>query len=150
MTSDSSTMCMIYIICIFAVIVLCMLGIVVYSTCQHRKKMAELMMYQINVTANIDKSIPEILNLIIQESFDDYQVKFLAPMNEGYLKPEREIEIRKDLVDIVTKRISSATMDKLSLIYNPRNIADILADKIYITVMKYVADHNSAFVEQDK
>jgi len=111
--------------------------------------MEEIMMYQINVTANIDRSIPEILNIIIQESFDDYQVKFLAPLNEGYLNEERESQIRKDLVSIVTSRLSNAAMDKLSLIYNPMNIANILADKIYIIVMKYVSDHNAQFIGKD-
>ena len=122
---------------------LCCLTIyIVYSNNKHRKSLEELTTYQIHVAANIDRSIPEILNLIIQESFDDYKVKVLVPLDEGYINSSREDEIRKALVDITTSRISNAALDKLSLFYNINNIAGIIADKIYITVMQYVIDHN--------
>lgn len=111
---------------------------------RHRKRLEKLTLYQINVAATIDKSIPETLDLIIQDCFTDYQIKFLMPIDEGFINSEREMQIRKELVQIVTNRISSAALDKISLFYNISNIADIIADKIYIIVMNYVTAHNTS------
>lgn len=134
---------------IFIPAALALFALVIYSNNKHRKKLEEITLYQINVSANIDQSIPEILDLIIQESFTDYQVKYLAPMNEGFINEEREAAIRKDLVQMVSLRISNAALDKLSLFYNIKNIADIIADKIYICVMNYVTEHNSVYMKDE-
>lgn len=134
---------------IFIPVALALFALVIYSNNKHRKKLEEISLYQINVSATIDQSIPEILDLIIQESFTDYQVKYLAPMNEGFITEEREAAIRKDLVQMVSLRISNAALDKLSLFYNIKNIADIIADKIYICVMNYVTEHNSIFMKDE-
>ena len=134
---------------IFIPVALALFALVIYSNNKHRKKLEEISLYQINVSATIDQSIPEILDLIIQESFTDYQVKYLAPMNDGFITEEREAAIRKDLVQMVSLRISNAALDKLSLFYNIKNIADIIADKIYICVMNYVTEHNSVFMKDE-
>lgn len=134
---------------IFISATLALFALVIYSNNKHRKKLEEITLYQINVSATIDQSIPEILDLIIQESFTDYQVKYLAPMNEGFINEEREAAIRKDLVQMVSLRISNAALDKLSLFYNIKNIADIIADKIYICVMNYVTEHNSVYMKDE-
>ena len=119
-----------------------MLTFVIMSNWKHRKNMERLTMYQINVTSTIDSSIPEILSMVIRECFEDYQIKSLLPLEEGFINSTREAEIRRGLVEIVTSRLSSATLDKLSLYYNIKNIADIIADKVYITVLNYVINHN--------
>lgn len=119
-----------------------MLTFVIMSNWKHRKNMERLTMYQINVTSTIDSSIPEILSMVIRECFEDYQIKSLLPLEEGFINSTREAEIRRGLVEIVTSRLSSATLDKLSLYYNIKNIADIIADKVYITVLNYVIKHN--------
>ena len=93
-------------------------------------------------------SIPEILNLIIQDCFTDYKVKTLLPLQEGFINATREDQIRQALVEMVSGRISNAALDKLSLFYNIQNIAAIMADKIYITVMQYVIDHNATVTNQ--
>ena len=130
---------------IIAVAMIVLTAIVIYTNNKHRKKAEELARYQMHITSNIDKSIPEILDLIINESFADYKVKFLIPLNEEYINTEREAEIRTELVQVVSSRISNAAIDKLSLFYNPKNIAEIIADKIYIAVMNYTVEHNAEF-----
>lgn len=135
------------IIGVFLFAIFCLFLFMVIETSRHRKRVEQLTLYQINVTSQIDSSIPEILDLIIQESFNDYQVKSLLALEEGYINTDREAEIRKDLVAMVTKRISNAALDKISLFYNIANIADIIADKIYIIVMNYAISHNSKFVD---
>ena len=132
---------------IISIILLCLTAVLVFvviSNWRHRKNIERLTMYQINVTSTIDSSIPEILSMVIRECFEDYQIKTLLPLEEGYINSEREAEIRRGLVDMVTSRLSSATIDKLSLYYNIKNIADIIADKVYITVLNYVVEHNNA------
>lgn len=132
---------------IISLILLCLTAVLIFvviSNWRHRKNIERMTMYQINVTSTIDSSIPEILSMVIRECFEDYQIKTLLPLEEGYINSEREAEIRKGLVEVVTSRLSSATLDKLSLYYNIKNIADIIADKVYITVLNYVVNHNQA------
>lgn len=146
--ADNSLLICIIMAGIFLVTALILFGVVVYTNNKHRKRLEELTLYQIHTASNIDQSIPEILDLIINESFADYKIKYLIPLEEGYINNEREAQIRKDLVALVTKRISSAALDKISLFYNIVNIADIIADKIYILVMNYVTEHNSQFNDE--
>lgn len=146
--ADNSLLICIIMVGIFLVAALILFGVVVYTNNKHRKRLEELTLYQIHTASNIDQSIPEILDLIINESFADYKIKCLIPLEEGYINNEREAQIRKDLVALVTKRISSAALDKISLFYNIVNIADIIADKIYILVMNYVTEHNSQFNDE--
>lgn len=120
----------------------------IHSNNRHRKKIEQLTEYNIHTSANIDMSIPEILNLIIQDCFTDYKVKTLLPLQEGFINATREDQIRQALVEMVSGRISNAALDKLSLFYNIQNIAAIMADKIYITVMQYVIDHNATVTNQ--
>ena len=132
---------------IISMVLLAIIGMLVFvitSNWKHRKNMERLTMYQINVTSTIDSSIPEILSMVIRECFEDYQIKTLLPLEEGFINSTREAEIRRGLVEIVTSRLSSATIDKLSLYYNIKNIADIIADKVYITVLHYVIEHNKS------
>lgn len=136
------------IVGVFIAIVTSLAVAVMVSNNKYRKNLEKLSYYQINTAAKIDQSIPELLELIISESFRDYQVIHLVHLNEGYINNEREAQIRKELVNLVTNRISNATLDKLSLFYNLENIANILADKIYIIVMDYVVKHNSGIPEQ--
>jgi len=132
---------------VFVAIVASLAIAVVVSNNKYRKRLEKLSYYQINTTAKIDQSIPELLELIINESFRDYQVMHLVALNEGFINSEREAQIRKELVNLVTNRISNASLDKLSLFYNLENIANILADKIYIIVMDYVVKHNSGIAQ---
>lgn len=135
------------LICLIMLMIIVIYNI--YANNRHRKKIEELTEYNIHTSANIDMSIPEILNLIIQDSFTDYKVKTLLPLQEGYINSTREDQIRQALVKMVSERISNAALDKLSLFYNIQNIAAIMADKIYITVMQYVIEHNATITNQN-
>ena len=109
---------------------------------KHQRDLLELSRYSINVQAIIDNSIPQILENIINDAFQDYQIMVLIPKNELYITDEREKEIRRDLVEKVVNRISPMAIDKISLFYNVHRIDEIIADKVYITVMNYVVSHN--------
>lgn len=124
-------------------------SIMLYVIYRHHKKMEEISIYSINVNAKIDGTIPEILDLIINESFTDYKIKCLLPLEENYINSKREAEIRQGLTALVSNRISSSALDKLRLFYNTEHIAEIMADKIYICVMNYVISHNRKFSENE-
>lgn len=136
-----------FAILVIGVITLSALSII--NTRKNQKAAQNLLKYQIDVNSNIDKSIPEILDLVIMECFNDYRIKFLEPVELGHINAEKEAEIRSDLVSIVTGRISEATLNKLSLFYNINSIAEVLGDKIYICVMNYVIEHNKEFLNID-
>lgn len=99
--------------------------------------------------AEITDKITKVLELVIQDCFSDYQILRLIPLNEDYITEDREQEIRRDLVDMVSTRISPYTLEKLSLIYNPAHIAEVISDKIYITVMEYVLSVNMPYNEEE-
>lgn len=140
------------IVCILVLVFLLtevgLVAVVLIENNKHRSRMEKIMMYQINTTSKIDESIPQILDLIITESFTDYKIKELIIKEDEYINTQREEEIRRDLVDIVTSRISNAALDKISLFYNISNIGEIIADKIYIAVMDYVINHNKALTKE--
>lgn len=136
---------LIVLIIILAIVLVTLATIVVITNIRYKKKLLDMSMYQINTSAQIDGSIPEILSLVIDECFNDYKVKELLSIENEYINSEKEAEIRRGLTDVVTHRISNATLDKLSLFYNITDIAEILADKIYITVMNFAIAHNNQF-----
>lgn len=116
----------------------------------HQKELLELGRYSTNVQAMIDDNIPGILEAIINDAFRDYQIMNLIPRGELYITDEREKEIRSDLIDKVVIRLSPMALDKISLFYNVHQIDAIIADKVYITVMNYVVDHNSVISEKEQ
>ena len=122
--------------------------IILATNYTYKNKVEELSRYQIISTLNIDASIPQILELFIEECFNDYKVKYLI-LIDGFINTTKEAEIRKDLSEIVSSRISDKAIEKLSLYYNPANIGAVIADKIYITVMDYVAAHNSTYTDNE-
>lgn len=117
---------------------------------KHQKELLELGRYSTNVQAVIDDSIPQILEFIINDAFQDYQIMVLIPKNELYITDEREKEIRRDLVEKVVNRMSPMALDKISLFYNVHKIDEIIADKVYITVMNYVVQHNELITSSTK
>ena len=115
---------------------------------KYRKIIIQQSEHRLHISAQIDKTIPELLEYIIQESFRDYKATTLVPLNEDYINEEREKEIRAELVNIVGERISPIALEKIAIFYNEGNIAKVIADKIYITVMTYVVEHNSKWSEK--
>lgn len=139
MLESKAILCMIFVV-VLMIFGVCVLAIILNH--KHFKSSEKLTRYQINVSSQIDRSIPQILDLIINDCFNDYKVKFLLPLNLGHINSDKEDDIRRGLAEMVTSRISNNALEKLSQFYNIANIADIIADKIYITVMSYVVDHN--------
>ena len=131
------------IVSILAVLCLIVIFYSIKSGMSYRKEMLKMSQYSINTQAIIDDSIPNLLDSIINECFNDYRLLILEPKQEAYITEQREDEIRKDLIVKIVERLSPMSLDKLSLRYNIDNIDRIIADKVYIVVTSYIVDHNS-------
>lgn len=132
-----------------AVILLCLtfIGCVIYliiTSDRHKKILEELTRYQIDVSSNINQDIPALLEVILKDAFDDYRIMYLEPRDSGYINNDREVEIRKEFSNFVGDRISSATLNKLSLFYNYNSIPEVIATKVSILIMNYVIEHNNS------
>lgn len=129
-------------------IILIVIGMIIMHH-KHQKAIHELTKYNINVNALIDDSIPLILENFVMNCFTDYRIISL-PINIGYINEKKMKQIEQELTNIVVSRLSTNMIDKLSLYYNVKNIADIISDKIYIVVSNFVLDNNSIFNLPDK
>ena len=143
MTGDLYSTALLF--CALTVVVIVVLGIamiVVYHI--HKKELERLTSYEINVGATIDEEIPNILEKFVNNIFTDYRLKFLeVQYMDMYISDDHQQAIYRDFADICGKRLSPAMMDKLSLFWKREAITEVLADKIYLTVVVYVAEHNS-------
>lgn len=112
----------------------------IYS--RHRERLEEITKYEIEINATIDEGIPRLLELFVQEVFNDYRVKELE-MTTGYINSQKEEEIIKTMSQLCSERLSPAMVNKLSLFWSPNSIGSVIADKIYLTVVAYVAKNNA-------
>lgn len=127
-----------------ACIFVCVFGIVlVYYYHKHKKILEDLTKYEIDVGATIDEEIPKILELFVQSVFVDYQAKNLVKQENEYIRSDEEQRIVKEVATLCGERISPAMVNKLSLFWNPEVIAAVIADKVYLTVVAYVAQNNA-------
>lgn len=118
---------------------------------EDNQRLMDISEYEINTRGIADvTSIPAILEAFISECFDDYKVMVLLPRQESYITEKREKEIRDELVAKVTRRMSSAFKDKMYLYYGKSRFDEVLADKIYITVVDYVYRSNTSTNPDEK
>ena len=106
--------------------------------------------YKCNVNATIDETIPKILDLYVQNIFNDYQAKYLAAEIKQYITPEQEQKILKEMGNLCAERFSPSMADKLSLFWNYNEIGAVIADKVYLTVAAYVAQNNAVYPQEQK
>lgn len=124
------------IIVIFGILLLFMYN-------KHKKLMENISEYEIDVNASINEEIPKILELYVQSIFDDYRAKFIEPLSIDYISPDKEKEIITDVSKLCADRLSPALVHKVSLFWNPAEIGAVIADKIYLIVVAYVAKFNT-------
>ena len=116
----------------------------VLSYRSHNKAMEQLTKYEINVGAEIDEKIPQMLDGYINEIFTEYRIKNLEYKEKpNYITAEDEEVILRDLGNLCGDRLSLNMIDKLSLFWNPQEIGSVIADKISNVVAVYVAQNNA-------
>lgn len=132
-----------YLVTLVIITIIVSVSIALYY--KHKKVSEVISRYTINVSAQIDETIPQILEQFIQNCFNDYLIiSGEAAKDVSYISEEKEKELRNDLKDIVIERISSDMIDKLSIYYNKANIGLIISDKIYIIITNYVIQTNAS------
>jgi hypothetical protein len=141
---------LIIIIALMAFISTLVIAVLCYKTYnRHKAKLEELMKYNYNINASIDEKIPAILESFVNETFTDYRAMNIDPRTDiVYINDEKEKEIIEDLTKICIERISPAMVDKLSLFWSYNSIGSVVADKIYLTVVAFVAEFNA--IKQEK
>jgi len=107
-----------------------------------KKENNRILEYSINVNAKINEEIPQILEDMTHECFDEYMLLNRAYKDKEYITDEEETKIMKDVGNMVVERLSPAAIDKLSTYYNKNMLAEIISNKVYILVMGYAAENN--------
>lgn len=89
-----------------------------------------------------DATVPDALDKIIQQSFDEFIMMNAGFQKEHYINQSEEREIVDRMIDKVSDRISETLYTKLELYYNAAAVPDIVANKIYMEVIAYVIENN--------
>ena len=118
--------------------------IITFSMINYFNTKNKLTKYKIIIDANVSKDDIVILDNIIADSFREYIILNEAYKELDYINSEHEEKICKELSNIVSKRISEALFERLSLYYNKKELPYIIGNKIYLTVMQYTMEYNNA------
>lgn len=113
---------------------------IIYNN-KHKKIIENLTKYEIDINAQIDDSIPKLLEFFVQSVFIDYQAKHLV--NTQYINSEEEQKIINEVSILCGEQISPAMINKLSLFWKPEKIGAVIADKVYLAVVAYVSNNNA-------
>lgn len=104
--------------------------------------------YKNNTYAKIDDDVPKVLEMFVQNVFTDYRAKYLdCDANLIYISPEKEQQILTEMGTLCSQRMSPALADKLTLVWSYESLGAVIADKIYLTVVAYVAMKNQKIRE---
>lgn len=110
---------------------------------KNKRDINELKKYELDTNLKVSdtiNSIPEILDIFINNCFADYVLINLPPDQQGmpqFVTDDMEIKIRKDLAELVSARISNTLLQQISIYYNLDTIGEIIGTKIYAVVMNY-------------
>lgn len=88
-----------------------------------------------------------IIDKIIQETFDRYQIFNLAHLKNPYISEDLQQKIIKDVFTDVYSSISENIINKLSLVYKKEHIEDIIVQKIQMIVLNYTIEINGNYKE---
>ena len=88
-----------------------------------------------------------IIDKIIQETFDRYQIFNLAHLKNPYISEDLQQKIIKDVFTDVYSSISENIINKLSLVYKKEHIEDIIVQKIQMIVLNYTIEVNGNYKE---
>ena len=88
-----------------------------------------------------------VLDKLIEESFNQYQVLHVEMLNVDFIKSDTQNKMVTDLLTIVLKRISPLYINKLKYIYNIEYIEDIILEKIRLLVINFAVETNGGLNE---
>lgn len=130
----------------FYISLLFIIFLFIYTINQYKliqREAARVSTYVLHISTPLDPHITEVLDNMCTECLNDYIVLSAELFNIEYINDDLEKKIQHDILEMVTERISPAFIDKLSIYYNPKNINDLIARKVVITVTGYVVNVNN-------
>ena len=92
----------------------------------------------------------DILDKIIQDDFERYQILKLGHKDNLYITEEMQKSIIMDISVEVYSSMSDNIWDKLSLIYKREHIEDIIVQKIQMLVLTFTVEINGIYKEPKK
>lgn len=89
-----------------------------------------------------DPSIPEVIDSVITEAFNQYIVLNEGYKDKEYVSEEDEKKIITVLIENVLTRMSKTMLAKIRAYYNEELAEQVLTEKIYMVVMNYSINNN--------
>lgn len=83
------------------------------------------------------------LDLLINESLDQYQLLKLVPQGIDYIDSKIQEDIRNTITDEIDQKIPTILLRKLMLLYSGSSIGDIIGKHIYMAVLQFTIEYNS-------
>ena len=87
----------------------------------------------------------DVLDKIINDEFDLYQIMHLAHRDNLYINPEMQQQIITDILKSVLDKISEDLYKKLQLFYDKDHIDDLIFNKIKLVVINYTIEINGNY-----
>lgn len=116
----------------------------IFKKIQNLKKQLNLKEYEINVSTNVDDNTFGLLDKLVSDCFLEYIVLNIEYKDVQYIDSELEKEITKSVSYTVLERLSPTLITKLSLVYNVNNLADLVSKRVYLQVINYSIEKNTA------
>lgn len=142
----SFEMCMSLCFLIIGVFMIAIVVFLITIITESKKENAKWEQYKLNIetlnTACVE-DIQKMLDKLIDECLTDYLASNPEYINAEYITDKMELQMRTQIGDLISARLSEALYDKLALYYNKLTIPSIIADKIYLKVTAYVININS-------
>ena len=142
----SFEMCMSLCFLIIGVFMIAIVVFLITIITESKKENAKWEQYKLNIetlnTACVE-DIQKMLDKLIDECLTDYLASNPEYINAEYITDKMELQMRTQIGDLISARLSEALYDKLALYYNKLTIPSIIADKIYLKVTAYVIKINS-------
>ena len=91
-----------------------------------------------------------ILDRIVEESFNYYQLLNLSGKDNAYINEDTQQKIIYDVLSNVLSSVSDSIIGKLSLIYKKDYIEDLIARKVQLVVLDYTISINGNYRDDKK
>lgn len=88
------------------------------------------------------ENIPELLNRVITDNFNEFMVLNPRYLEEVYINNEQQREIVEEVVSLILSRISKPLWYKLSLYYNEKALVDIITKNVYTAIVNFAVEKN--------
>ncbi len=98
--------------------------------------------YKINMNLNIEENIVEQFNTLIANTFTEYITLNIEFRELEIITTDIENTISKDVAKNVVEKMSPVFIDKLSLIYNKKEIPKIISNTVYMHTLSYTIEKN--------